>query len=349
MATNRQSLSKAAKQLSSKGAAKGGRERAKSMSPEERSAIASRAASARWSGGTQEEGLPKAVCGGLEPLRIGDVEIPCYVLEDEKRVITVSGMQMALGMAASGGSPRMAQFALQIADNPSMGNDLSSRLESPIEFALPKGGIAKGYEATMLADLCDAILEARKKQRLTERYSHIAHAAELLVRGFATVGIIALVDEATGYQYVRRRLALAELLDKYLDDKLNRWTKTFDDDYYIELFRLLGMDYENLRPGDGKPPEIGRHTKEIVYRRLHPGIVQELERSNPYVVPGRRLHKHHQWLTREMGHPVLKEHLAKIITTMKLSDDWLSFQRNLNKAVPMVGDQGFFDEFFKDD
>lgn len=297
----------------------------------------------------KEPDMPVAICGGEEPLRIGDVEIPCYVLDDERRVITISGMQEGLSMSASGGSPRLAAFAEQIADNPSMGKDLASRLDSPIEFTLPKGGTAKGYEATLLADICDAILEARKQGRLTDRYARIAERAELLVRGFAIVGIIALVDEATGYQNLRRRLELAEILDKYLDDNLNKWSKTFDDDYYIELFRLLGLDFKRLRPGDSKPAEIGKLTKEIVYRRLTPGIVRELEERNPYVVPGRRLHKHHQWLTREVGHPVLKVHLAKIITTMQLSADWMAFQRNLEKVCPLPGDTAWFDEFFKED
>lgn len=292
---------------------------------------------------------PVAVCGGQDPLRIGDVEIPCYVLDDERRVITASGMQSALTMSASGGSPRLVAFALSIADNPSMGKDLSSRLESPIEFVLPKGGTANGYEATLLADLCDAILEARRNGRITARYERIARAAEVLVRGFAVVGVIALIDEATGYEKVRRRMQLAEILDKYLSDKLNPWTKTFPDDYYVELFRLKGWDFAALRPGDGKPAEVGAITREVVYRRLHPGIVEELERNNPQIVPGRRLYKHHQWLSQEIGHPALREHLAKVVTTMQLSDDWLAFQRNIQRVLPMHMDQGYFDEFFADE
>lgn len=293
--------------------------------------------------------MPVALCGGQEPLRIGNLEIPCYVLDNQKRVITLSGMQSALSMSASGGSPRLASFAQSIADNPSMAKDLSSRLESPIEFVLPKGGTANGYDATLLADLCDAILEARKNGKITPRYEAIAAAAEMLVRGFAIVGVIALIDEATGYEKVRRRLELAEILDSYLSDKLNPWTKTFPDEFYTELFRLKGWDFASLRPGDGKPAEVGLITREVVYRRLHPGIVQELERQNPQIVPGRRMFKHHQWLSQELGHPALREHLAKIVTTMVFSDDWLDFQRKLQRILPMHGDQGYFDEFFADD
>lgn len=332
----------------SKAGKKGGAARAKRLTPKERSEIARKAAAARWSGAEGED-MPRAVCGGTEPLRIGEIEIPCYVLEDERRVITLSGMQVGMGMSPSGGSPRMAAFADAIADNPSMGNDLSSRLNDPIEFVLPKGGVAKGYEATLLADICDAVLEARKRGRLTARYTHVAEAAEALVRGFAVTGIIALVDEATGYEQYRKRLALAEVLNKYLADKLQGWTKTFPDEFYEHLFRLKGWDYEKLKPGDPKPAEIGTITKEFVYRRLHPGIVEELERMNPYVVPGKRRHKHHAWLTRDIGHPALKEHVAKVVTVMKLSDDWLHFERNIQRALPIHNsDTAFFDQFFDD-
>lgn len=328
---------------------KGGRARAQKLSPEERSKIARKASSVRWAKGREESDLPKALCGGQEPLRLGNfVEIPCYVLDgdferdEDRRVITASGMQRAIGMAASGGSPRLASFAISIASNSVVASDLAARLNDPIEFVMPGGGIAKGYSATLLADLCDAVLEARRQGKLTPRYKEIGEAAEVVVRALANVGIVALVDEATGYQYIRGRLALAELLDRYLADNLNRWTKTFSDDFYIHLFRLLGWDYSRLKPGDPKPAEIGRITRDVVYRRLHPGIVEELEKRNPCVVPGKRFHKHHQWLSQEIGHPALKEHLARIETIMALSDNWLDFENKLQRALPMQWDTSFF-------
>jgi len=352
----KRSVADAARELSKRGSAKGGEVRRDRLTPEQRAEIARKAAAARWQKDVDTENIPKAICGGTEPLRIGFLELPCYVLEEgaveqdeDRRVITASGMQKAIGMGVGGGSTRLASFAKQIATNPSMAMDLSSRLSSPIEFVMPKGGIAKGYSALLLGQLCDAILEARAKKKIGDRYKEIAEAAEIVMRGLANVAIIALVDEATGYQYIRRRLELAEVLDKYLSDRMAPWTKTFQDDFYIELFRLKGWDFKRLKAGDPKPLEVGRITRDVVYRRLHPGIVRELEQRNPVVDGVRRLHKHHQWLSEELGHPALREHLAKIVTTMKLSSDWLSFERNLRKILPLNMDQTFFDEFFDDD
>lgn len=279
--------------------------------------------------------MPRAVCGGQEPLRIGDVEMPCYVLDDERRVITLVGLFQPLKIGTGGGLSRLVGLTRQLSPTQGIANDLSCRLETPIEFVMPKGGVANGYEATLLSDICDAILESRKRGLLPDRYAHVAEAAEVLMRGFAVVGIIALIDEATGYEKVRKRLALADLLDKYLDDNLNKWTKTFPDEFYEELFRLKGWDYAHLQAGDVKPAEVGKFTKEQVYRRLHPGIVSELEARNPEVVPGRRMYKHHQWLSREIGHVALEKHIAQILVVMKLSKDWQHFMANLQRVLPL--------------
>lgn len=335
---------------SSEAGKKGGKARAEKLSPEERSQIAKRAALKRWEDETPDESIPAAVCGSDEhPLRIGEVEIPCYVLDDERRVITLTGMQRAIGMSPSGGAPRLASFIGGIEPNSATANELAVRLESPIAFRPFGGGKpAYGYEGELLAELCQAILSARRAKKLTKRYAHIADRAEVLLGGFATVGITALIDEATGFQKYRKRLALADILDKYLDGKLNQWTKTFPDEFYEEFFRLKGWDFENLKPGQVKPAEVGNFTREQVYRRLHPGIVTELEQHNPYIAPGRWRHKHHQWLSREVGHPMLEKHLAAVITAMRLSKDWLHFESNLQRALPRRSDTGFFG-FIDDD
>lgn len=334
---------------------KGGRARAEKLTPERRAEIARTAASARWSKQRDDGSLPRALCGGNEPLRIGQAEIPCYVLEegavdrdDDRRLITASGLQQAVGMSASGGSPRLADFAARIASNSHSRGHLSARLNEPVEFIMPQGGVAKGYGVLLLADLCDEILEARKTGRLTDRYAPIGDAAEAVMRGLANVALVALVDEATGYQDVRRRLELAEILDQYLDDKLNRWTKTFPDEFYEQLFRLKGWDYKHLKPGDIKPAEVGMFTKEHVYRRLHPGIVEELESRNPEIVPGRRRNRHHQWLSQEIGHVELEKHITKIIVVMKLSRDWQGFMSSLQEIVPLVNSDTAYFDFVKD-
>jgi len=78
------------------------------------------------------------------------------------------------------------------------------------------------------------------------------YCCTLVIRGFASVGIIALVDEATGYQYERPRKDLEEYLKKVLSEGLRRWVRTFLGDYFKHLCRLKGVQ---LRP-DMKLPHL---------------------------------------------------------------------------------------------
>lgn len=187
-------------------AAKGGRARAEKLSPEERRYIARRAAEARWN-----VDLPRATHGSDDhPLRIGSIEIPCYVLDDDRRVLAqrgmIAGLNMSQGTAGGGGGDRLVNFVRGKSLNPFISSKLLDLIVNPIRFRTLDGkNVAYGYEATALADLCDAVLEARKQDELNHQQEHIAARCEILVRGFARVGIIALVDEATGFQDHRSR------------------------------------------------------------------------------------------------------------------------------------------------
>ena len=110
--------------------------------------------------------------------------------------------------------------------------------------------------------------------------------------------------------------------------------KTFDNDFYKELLRLRGKQINNNR----RPQYFGHLTNDIIYKRLAPGVLDELRRKNPVLRTGRRATAHHQWLTRDAGHPKLREHVAKVTVLMKVSGDWLQFRRMLDKALPKYGE-----------
>jgi hypothetical protein len=320
----------------SAGKAKGGLARAESLSPDERKAIAKKAAAARWA-----DGVVAATHGSEDhPLKIGGMEIPCYVLEDGRRVLQQTGLIKSLNMSHGGsysvGGDRLAKFAAQGRLKPYVSNELIERTANPIRFRTPRGSMAYGYEATVLADLCDAVLEARAAGVLQKQQAHIAEQAEILVRGFARVGIIALVDEATGYQRDRASDALAKILEAFIAKELQPWVKTFPADYYQEMFRLRGLDF----PGDTvhRPQYFGKLTNDIVYDRLAPGVREELKRAADRNEAGRPKHKLFQKLTQNVGYPKLREHLGSVVTIMKLSNDWPDFMKKINRLHPRYGE-----------
>ena len=318
------------------GKAKGGHARAESLTPDERTEIAKRAARARWEGP-----IFRATHGDQDhPLRIGDVQIPCYVLEDGRRVLSQAGMVSSLGMVKGGssrGGDRLVKFATGERIKPFLPNSLSDGTLAPIRLRVPSGTLSLGYEATLLPDLCDAVLEARKAGALQRQQLHIADQCEILVRGFARVGIIALIDEVTGYQDARARDALAKILERFVAKEFRKWVRTFPLEYYRELCRIRKVPFPT-----GKmilPSYFGHLTNDLIYARLAPGVLADLRRKNPTIKPGRRRHKMFQWLTEDVGDPRLREHLWKVITLLQVFDEWDPFYEKLNKILPRFSDQ----------
>jgi hypothetical protein len=318
--------------------AKGGEARAKALTPEERSTIARQGAITRWA----REGKPvpmMAHYGAADrPLIIGDIRIQCYVLADGTRVLAQRGLQSGIGLSEGGGyggARRIVEFLSRLSGRGLDIRGLVARANSPIRFIPPHGGnAADGYEATILPDICAVIIDADQKGILDKRLKRLAQRAAILQHGFATVGIIALVDEATGYQDVRQKEALARILERFVAKELRPYLKTFPTTYYREIYRLNDWPYED---GCGRPSVIGHWTTNIVYKRLAPGVWEELDRLTPRNDKGKLKHKLFQRLTDDVGHPKLRQHLEGVIMLMKYSPNWKVFMDRVDHEYPQWG------------
>jgi hypothetical protein len=227
----------------------------------------------------------------------------------------------------------MAQFIASIAENGIDTKDLVSRISNPILFRAP--GVprpAYGYEATILTDICDAVLAARKAKKLHPQQERFAAQCELLTRGLARVGIVGLIDEITGYQNVRAQDALARILEEFIAKELQHYVSAFPAEFYQEMFRLRGLNYP--RDSVKRPQYFGVLTNDLVYRRLAPGVLDELKAVTPRLGSGRLAHKLYQRLTRTKGYPKLKEHLGAVVTMMQLSTNWHDFMDKIDRLRP---------------
>lgn len=311
------------------GRAKGGYKVAAQMTAEEKKRRAEKGAAARW--GAK---VPNAEYKGV--LKIANLEIPCFVLDDGRRVISGRGMTTAIGMKGRGqGIARIQGLkALKSLEN----NNLPLAIEKPIRFTggSPQGAdvASDGFEATVLQELCEALLQARDVGALqTEQEVRYGQFADTLTRAFARVGIIALVDEATGYQAERAKDALATILEAFISRELQPWIQTFPTDYYRELFRLRGLDFPATSVK--RPQYFGVLTNDIVYKRLAPGVLEELKRVTPRNDDGRPKAKYFQSLTNNTGYPKLREHLGKVVMLMQLSKDYNDFKAKLEIYLPV--------------
>ena len=321
---------------------RGGIARAESLSPQKRQEIAKMASSARW-----DKDLPVTDYEGSFKLG-GEKLIACAVLPNGKRVITQSTFLTSLGRSRS---PKAGTGVLSTVDGlpfflqaeglkPFIPNELVEST-TPIFYRTKTGAKSVGYDAALLPQVAEVYLRYRdamlaEKGVVPKQYAHIVSAADLLMRGLANVGIIALIDEATGYQRDRARDALEKILEAFIAKELKPWVHTFPDEYYANLFRLRGLEYP--RDTVKKPQYFGHITNDLIYRRLAPAVLEELKKSTPKDEKGRHKHQFHRLLTTDVGHPKLREHLAAVVTVMKLSDSYDQLIKMLDRTHPRYGE-----------
>ncbi len=313
------------------------------LNEQQRKERASKAAQARW----EKDKLPVAAYKG--EIKIGDIEISCAVLEDGTRVISELGIQSNFG--ASGGKNKKIQLEMEKESGGPIPMFLASKplkpfiqkvfLDmdlSPIEY-INNNVVNFGYDATILPKVCEVWLQAKDAGVLQPSQLPKAKKAEILMRGLAHIGIVALVDEATGYQDARAKDALSKILEAFVAKELQAWVKTFPLDYYKELCRLYGVKFPPLK-NNKFPQFFGHITNNAIYERLAPELLPELKKA---VNKQEKKVKLHQFLTEDVGHPKLREHLSSIVTILKLSKDKDNFYEMLDRIHPKLNETIPFD------
>lgn len=321
--------------------AKGGRARKDALTPEERREIAKKAADARWSAD-----VPQASHEGV--VRIGKKEIGAAVLPNGKRLLSQGQFLQALGRSRT---PKGGTGALSVDGLPfflaaeQLKPFISEELRlstTPIFFKSKDGRKQVGYDAELLPRVCEVYLQYRDActagsppGKVPMQYDHIVKACDILMRGLAHIGIIALVDEATGFQDVRDRQALQAILDRFLRKELAAWAKRFPDEFYQQIFRLRGWNWRGMKVN--RPQVVAHYTTDLIYDRLAPGLVLELEHKNPIDEKGNRKARHHQWLTEDVGHPALAQQVYAAIGFMRAASKWDEFLLAYYRAYPRKG------------
>lgn len=250
------------------------------------------------------------------------------------RVFSGRGIQKAIGYESKSGQWMNSFCKIDgLTDYLCAGeNSISERLANPIKFKRNNAGgslsVANGYEVTLLVDICSAIIDANRAGIFNDE--KIVKSADIIIRSVAKVGIIALVDEATGYQYEREKDELQKILKAYISEELLPWQKRFPDIFYKELFRLNGWDY-TVKGIKKRPGIIGKWTNTFIYEELPNGVLEELKKKTPKSESGNRTNRYHQLLTLDIGEPNLEKQINKVITLFQVSDNMKQFCDNFKK------------------
>lgn len=265
---------------------------------------------------------------------VADKKIPCAVLENGKRIISQTGLFDAFDRPRKG-EKRIEKLPSIIgAKNllPFVTDELIEKSQV-IYYKHTNGKIAKGYDAEVIPMICELYIDADEEGELHSSQEKLADRAMLLIRALAKVGITALIDEATGYQYDRESQELQKLLEAYIAKDLMKWQKRFPNQYYKEIYRLYNWEYD---PSSTKRPQyIGNFTNKYVYDLFPEDVIEEIKKRNPLIKNGNksyRRNKNFQYLTTDIGLPQLDNHISKLLGVMKLSDDLKQFKRNFERA-----------------
>ena len=266
-------------------------------------------------------------------LQLGNLTLPCYVLENGVRVFSGRGIQKAIGSNDTSGA-WLKKFINSDTISMNLTTGILEQLNNPIPFYRNTAGgsqsITYGYEATLLIDLCNAILDAfnHRRKSVEKRY---ADNANIIIRSVAKVGIIALVDEVTGYDKEKSRAKdeLQQFLKKFISQEAARWVKTFDDSFFEMLYKLHNWNWTKTHK---HPGIVGCWINDLVYERLGPMVLTELKKSKEEEGKNNKLH---QYLTTDLGHPKLREHLASLQVLAKACDYKRDkFQQMIDIALP---------------
>ena len=288
------------------------------------------------------EPLPIATHKGF--MHVGDVDLECYVLEDGRRVFNKKGMAKAIGLKSEGGNVFLRTINSKGVGS-ELGKNLLEKIENPIYFKYLRSDPNHAYEADVLVDVCKAIKRAYENDKLTKTQENIYQKANILLNAFAKVGVVALIDEATGYQTQRSPDALRLLVQQYLEDEKREWQKEFPDEYYSELNRIYGSQNTTVKKSgtiiQNRPQHFANFTRDYVYHPLENGaVLEELDKLNPKLDgKGTRRDRFHQHLSNSYGIEKLRLQVREVMTLLKVSDTVTEFKKLFKKRFPRKGDQ----------
>ena len=322
----------------------GGHARAEALTEDQRKDIAKRAAEARW-------GSDVEIAKRSGTLEIGEISIPCAVMPDGTRLISERAIAKAF-KAKRGGShwlrlksaPEDGHLPVFLSAGnikPFINNELAEQLARRRIYRAKKGGTpAHGIEATSLPKICNVYLKMRDEGKLSGPQLKLSMQADIINRGLAEVGIVALVDEATGHIEEKKKNEYRELFQAFIREQMKEYDKEFPRQFTDYLYRLYG-----LQPGkNGRHPQFfGAFTRRYIYTPLAQSkgaILDMLDEKNPVVTArGGRKYKMFQFLTDTIGLPAFRAHLWQVVGILGSAKTKAEFDRLFSRAFPISGTQ----------
>lgn len=306
-------------------ASKGGAARMKNLTRVEKQSLASKAANARWNKHKNqalslEAGIPEALYPGI--LTLSGVEIPVYVLSNGQRVIA----RIAATKLLTDSKTRQADLESYLrVEGLKTFLDVESVRARMVTFRQKEvemlNQTVMGLPSDLFIEICrayvsalDACTNPELSVTLTDRQKEIAIRAGMLLAACAKVGLDALIDEATGYQYLRPEDALEIKLKLYLEEEMRKWEPTFP----VQLWEQFGRLTKWKGKLHHRPKYWGKLVMRLIYEYLDPDVAEWLRGNAPKPQKGQN---YHQWLSSQYGLRKLVEHIWMVIGVASTCSD----------------------------
>lgn len=305
--------------------------RAAALSGERKAEIARKAAQARW-------GVRAVHKGNF--LKDFGVDVDCYVLDDSSKTAVISqrGMGSAIGFSRRGS--RLKVFVNSKAMDEYIGRDLREKIENPLVFQLPGAAaaspvsaVAHGYDATILIDICNAILAAKAGGKLTEpRYEKMVEQARIITSASAKSGIRGLVYALAGYNPTAEEVIAA--FKFYVREEAREYEREFPEQLYAEWYRL----YQLPKPEKNRPWKFKHLTLDHVYKPLAKSNGKVLQLTQAARAAGKeRWKKLHQFLS-DVGVKALRTQLGQTLGIAQVSETAEQYEANIQRVFGGQGD-----------
>ena len=262
-------------------------------------------------------GMPIARWRGL--LNIVGIDVPCYVLDNGVKIIgRTSATELLTGIKGGGALEKYLGVKSLEAF---IDKDLVLERLVPFRLLEVEGleRAVKGLPAELMIEICQGFVAALQASfdpntvnKLTGRQQEMAIKASMFLSACAKVGLEALIDEATGYQYERAEDALQVKLRAFIAEELRAWEKTFPDELWAEFGRLTGWK-GTLH---SRPKWWGKLVIEMIYNTLDPDVAEYIRTHKPPI--GVRWH---QQLTDNVGARQLVSRCYEVIGMAKTCRD----------------------------
>ncbi len=266
-------------------------------------------------------------------LKMGDLEISCFILNDNKHVFPIHGIQKLLGYEGKS-ETWLINTLNAIAKLTKISKELLKAYENPITVEIntsrtPDESIAI-VDSFVFLETCKIFVDAKNNGLLGMNLIKISKIAAKVLQQNSNQNIDTLIDVATGFANFKEltKLSIEKYMLTQLEDDSALWLKTISDEFFDKLFEIHNLDWKTMNVN---PEFIGKILYDVLFSRVSIELLSEL-RTNP----PKRTYKRKNGQLQNNEHPELKKHLGHIIALLKTSgDNWYIFLQLLNRSFPL--------------